>query len=84
MLVWSVHFDNRNYKKYTCLSFFDLNALYKNENKDNHVYVDLFTCRCKDDDPDVDNLLDILMTIILINVEDGGDIFPTSWWWWLT
>lgn len=37
--------------------------------------VDLCACKYEVDDPDVDNILDVLMTTMLMNVEVGGNIF---------
>lgn len=38
--------------------------------------MDLFACRMKDDDLDVDNLSDVFMVTTMVNVKLGRDIFP--------
>lgn len=45
--------------------------------------MDLCACVYEVDDP-VDNLHNILMTIMLMIIKIYGHIFLTLWWWWLT
>lgn len=49
--------------------------------ENNVVVVDLCAYRYEVDDSDVNNHVDVLMTIVLMNIEVGGDIVPTIWWW---
>lgn len=38
--------------------------------------MNLCACRHEVDDHDADNLLDVMMTTMLMNVEVGGNFFP--------
>lgn len=46
--------------------------------------MDLCACKYEVDDPNIGDLLGVLMTTTIMLVEVSDNIFPTLWWWWLT